>query len=105
MNVELFSYGKIKIYWRYYDNLIDSESYYSIKTACVVTSLESYEVISVGETYCSRKDQFSKEKGRKISLERAIKNFNRKERAKVWLEYFNSKKINSFKHHFIILDK
>ncbi len=54
--------------------------------------------VSHGRASCGEKDQFSKEKGRKISLARALKGLfphnsvpNKKARTAVWIAYLNRK--------------
>jgi len=51
------------------------------------TSNKESTPISTGNTTCSVKDQFSKNKGRKISMSRALAMFNRSEREQFWNEY------------------
>lgn len=61
-------------------------------TSCTVKigEKERPRVLS-GEAFCSVKDTFCKEKGRKISLSRAIKNLPRWQRREVWWAYFDRK--------------
>lgn len=42
-----------------------------------------------GVAYCNPNDQFVKDKGRKMSLARAIKEFPREVRVKIWEAYLN----------------
>lgn len=44
----------------------------------------------IGEAYCSIKDVFCKEKGRKVALAKVLQNIpDRGVRRQVWNEYFN----------------
>jgi len=49
-----------------------------------------------GASYCSIKDQFCKETGRKLALTKAIKSFPKDERRQIWDQYFKitGKKFN-----------
>lgn len=49
----------------------------------------TWVVVSQGETECSRKDQFVRETGRKIALERALWGWSQPSRARAWAAYRN----------------
>lgn len=58
--------------------------------ALTVCELDLEGSTITGEAYCSIKDVFSKEKGRKVSLAKALSNIpDRSVRRQVWNEYFN----------------
>lgn len=55
-------------------------------TICVIFN-EAGDAISSGTTNVHPKDNFCKEKGRKIALSRAIKSWDKAYREQVWNEY------------------
>jgi len=89
----------VEIYWGHIRALaikginID-EVPYSYRTSCSIKIND--KVVFSSYAYCSKKDQFSKKKGRKISLTRALEFFVEKEVRKIiWQEYFKQWKIIS----------
>lgn len=62
------------------------------KTECLIKHA-SGEVLWTGAALCSKGDQFSKEKGRKVSLARALRTakFTRVDRLEFWNTYFGRK--------------
>ena len=72
--------------FRYYHNLFDER----LVTQCLV---ECGSLTHVGAAYCSPKDNFSRIKGRKIALARAIKDLPRSERKVIWDEYLDKCKV------------
>jgi hypothetical protein len=78
--------SRYSIRWRH-----DVEGRY---TSCMVEKLgELGYRMFIGEAaaICSVKDQFCKETGRRVSLARAIKGFEREKRAQIWAEYWRQK--------------
>jgi hypothetical protein len=76
--------GKLYIVkWRHQRMPNDSRG-----TECVILNGDK-ETVSIAATTCSAKEQFKKDKGRKISLARAFKKltFNKTERKVFWDEY------------------
>ncbi len=61
-------------------------------TRCAITNLDNASVFIVGLAFCSVKDTFSKETGRKVSLTKALESFSKEFRTLVWRAYFNRKK-------------
>lgn len=61
---------------------------YERGTTCIIFDVKGDE-ISSGSANVHPRDNFSKETGRKISLTRAIKNFNAEARTQIWNEYRN----------------
>jgi hypothetical protein len=59
-------------------------------TICWIKN-EKLEEVNVDQTFCSIKDNFCKEKGRKISLARAIEEFDKPVRTEIWKAYLNRK--------------
>ena len=59
----------------------------------VITRKISTKIIGKGVAICSKKDNFSKERGRKIAMLRAMKNgsIQKSERALIWEVYRNLK--------------
>ena len=55
-------------------------------TTCIIFNEEGVEVSS-GVANVHPKDNFNKEKGRKIALSRAIKTWDKEYRSQVWSEY------------------
>lgn len=57
-------------------------------TTCSIFTRDG-RLVSSGEAQCSKKDMFSKETGRKVSLKRALESssFTKEERAAVWEDY------------------
>lgn len=65
-------------------------------TYCYLTPLNKFEPIQLicGHAECASTDHFSRDKGRKISLARALKKTDlpKQERAEIWETYRNMKK-------------
>jgi hypothetical protein len=64
----------------------------SMRTICsIFNETPPKQSISSGSAYCSPKDNFSKEIGRKLTLARAIKklDLSYEIRAQIWKDYFN----------------
>lgn len=63
-------------------------------TNCLIvwSGIES-EINAIGNAFCSYKDNYSKSKGRKTSLKRALENLgvNKEIRKQVWCEYLKIK--------------
>lgn len=66
---------------------------YDHLTRCIVKTKDLHLPIVETTALCSKKDVFSKEKGRKISLKRALEKLHltKQERIKIWKDYFNRK--------------
>lgn len=92
---------ELKIYWRY----CISEMTLKKIVSCYICD-SSGECISEGWAACDRQDKFCKETGRKMSLTRAIKNYEmphwdlpisdsltKAERTQIWQAYFDRKPI------------
>ena len=63
-------------------------------TRCTIMDMETEKgpaVIAITQAWCSVKDQYSKETGRKVSLTRALHHLklDKKQRTDVWHAYFN----------------
>lgn len=52
-------------------------------------------VVGYGESLCHPSDNFSKETGRKNSLNRAISHMSREDRALIWAAYHNRSKLTN----------
>jgi hypothetical protein len=80
--------GNLRIKWDHIDNVLTGRHY----TVCDI--LEEEKNISTGVSFCSHKDNFCRETGRKLSLARALKNTNlsKEERTVIWEIYRNTKK-------------
>lgn len=82
--------NKLKISWKH----IQGEAN---KTVCTLDmmkdgeSVESESNPATATAVCSKKDQYNKETGRKVSLTRAIRLWKRDDRAKIWKAYFARK--------------
>ena len=63
------------------------------KTLCRILRKGAFEclLVTYGQAVCGKKDQFEKEIGRKISLERALKSQDKPFRTAVWEAYFARK--------------
>lgn len=62
--------------------------YINGSTECLIKDVENPEVsIYSGHTYCSPLDQFNKQKGRIVSLTKAIKHLPKDVRTQFWLSY------------------
>lgn len=62
-------------------------TYHRGETYCYIEHGE--EPISIEVAFCSKDDQFHKPTGRKVALTRAIKNFDKEFRTKIWKAYWN----------------
>jgi hypothetical protein len=65
------------------------------QTNCIVYKVHSGGMfntdgvkVSEGMAVCDTRDQFVKEDGRKVSMTKALKKLNKKDREKVWAYYF-----------------
>lgn len=76
--------GPFDITFRYYRES-DKTPY---ATECFLTDKQG-EAVAMGAADCHSGDPFDKEKGRKIALKRAIKNFSRTDRREFWRAYFD----------------
>lgn len=70
------------------NNKLVDEIEYVGTTVCVLSALDTGEVIAEGLAFCSKQDIYSKAKGRKISLRRAVVGLPREDRTAIWLRYF-----------------
>ena len=68
-----------------------------VDTECVISyfsqSIEgkkTYAPVALGHAHQSPKDQYVRSVGRKISLTRAIKDFDKRERTKIWGMYWEN---------------
>lgn len=59
-------------------------------TECLIKS-ETNIPITTNSAFCSGKDNFCREKGRKISLSRAVMFFDKQVRTEIWKAYLNRK--------------
>lgn len=59
------------------------------ETVCLIDIEGSDETYTAGSSVCAKSDQFSKEKGRKIALTRAIGGYGRPFRQAAWNCYLN----------------
>lgn len=83
--------GKIKFSYDHYPVLNEKDELkFSKSTICTI---EYKDMLLRGEAICSLRDIFSKRKGRKIALARAIENLNRKERTGIWESYKEKHKL------------
>ena len=78
---------------------IQNELGKKVSTLCLIEEiLEDGEksTVGAGQTLCSKKDNFDRNKGRLISFTRALKNsgFDRITRLKFWYEYHKAHKKN-----------
>lgn len=61
-------------------------------TTCSVFMIDGSEPLEyLGQAYCSVKDEYNKEKGRKISLTKAVENLPKETRKIIWEGYFSRK--------------
>jgi hypothetical protein len=77
-----------RVRWRYTD------AFSKKTTACAIHSLNPQVPIGIGFAECTVTDQFKKDKGRKLSLLRAMKNagISKEERYLLWEKYRNMSK-------------
>lgn len=97
MKIQINSQKSFWIVWRY-ETLFSEypEVGRSVRTICSITddSIQgSPYVVATGSAMCSSNDQFVKETGRKISLDRAIRQLKlpKIERTIVWNTYLKRK--------------
>lgn len=57
-------------------------------------STHELEIQSVGGSYVSKKDQYSHDKGRKISFSRALLGLSKEQRLPFWKAFFNMRHEN-----------
>lgn len=81
--------------WQYHNKVVmdkKGKNHDCVRTECtIVTNLGNHH--SHGNAVCSIKDTDEKEIGRKVSLTKAIKYFNKIERAKFWEVYRTMTKV------------
>lgn len=67
-------------------------------TTCYLIKRKNKVVVDVGRSFCSIRDQFNKNKERKVALERLANsedfNFPREERREIWAAYFAARNGN-----------
>lgn len=87
-----------RVYWRHLAGLkgIHENVSFNGITECRVEPPDgaSEAKVLLGEAFCSLKDRFNKEKGRKVSLSRALDVFPKDIRKKFWETY--GKEIGAF---------
>jgi len=76
-------FGKIVVTWKYGNR---NNGSISVHTICEINTINK-ERISRGMAQCSPKDNFCKNRGRKISLQRALLSFNVEQRLHFWEAY------------------
>lgn len=82
----------LKFYFEYTRD--DEDQPYAVTCDIYDTSKPINEdFIGSGESYCNPVDQFSKKRGRKIALKRAIEHLSREERKVIWEAYFKRSKV------------
>lgn len=57
------------------------------EVTCIIENKEK-NLVAKSIVYCSEKDQFNKDTGRKLSLTKAIRHFPKSKRKLFWREYF-----------------
>lgn len=67
------------------------QSHKGRETVAIVTDKNNRELSA--STICAEKDNFSKFKGRKIALSRALSSLSREERKHLWMGYLEKVKI------------
>ena len=95
MKVELSS-TVYQITWQhfnYQNTSIEKMSQTSVKfsqTRCFIVNIATNIVVAEGQAILSAKDNYNRNKGRKISLRKALtwSSFLKAERKLIWLEYF-----------------
>ena len=75
-------YKDMSITWRHTNNGAGSVGI----TECFIRNKDGKEILG-GTSVCSPRDNYCKQTGRKLSLARAIKMFNREVRSEIWAEY------------------
>ena len=75
---------------------IKKQSHIKGATRCTLAMLDkegNKEIVAITQAWCSVKDPYNKERGRKISLTRALNEagLNKEERTQVWEAYLNRK--------------
>lgn len=76
-----------KIFWRY---IVKKKKH---QTDCTIVNLNDNFIVGKGSTLCSKKDQFQKDIGRKISLSRALSqgdkaySLTKEQHAEIWEGY------------------
>lgn len=78
--------GKYRVYWRHTNFPKDKKV--STVTICSILKDGSIAPAVQGFSTCSREDDFCKDKGRKISLTRALREYPREFRTQIWQAYF-----------------
>jgi len=81
--------GSLKIRWRY----VQRVNMPPLTFCGILKGDDPKKIVTAGVAACATNDHFSKETGRKLSLARAMKNYNmpKEERCVVWEIYRNTK--------------
>lgn len=95
MRVET-SAGTYFIDWKHQETNIKRKI--KIVTTCYIKD-DKLTPIENNHAYCSVKDNFNKEKGRKISLARAMQYFDKPVRKEIWEAYLNRKPKAYMEYH------
>jgi hypothetical protein len=88
----------IKVSFKHYP--VTEDDKISFETVCSIVPTGQKAPFICGVAFCSKKDQFNKEVGRKLALKRALDrnlaNWDKIQRTIIWKAYFNRSK-NEFK--------
>ena len=90
-----FENGIVTIKWQHWRNHKDDITLdpFSGTTKCIVRT-PTNEICA--ETVCSKQDRYDKERGRRISLTRALQykilQLTKKDRAKIWKQYLEKRR-------------
>lgn len=90
----MFRYKQYKVEFFHSTSLLGPCVPWSQQTVCTIT--EDHETVSeisgYGVAMCSRKDHFSRSKGREIAFQRALSNLtaDKSKRREFWLAFWNS---------------
>lgn len=91
VNTEKFGEVRVSFIHHNPEKPCKKEALFHYGTYCSI-SAEDDEVVGRGSTVLAFGDQYDKNRGRKLSLARALKNagFNRDERTEFWMNYFST---------------
>lgn len=61
-----------------------------VRTVCIITDVDSVQVIARASSSVHPNDNPCRSTGRKLSLTRAVKDFDKEVRSEIWSAYFKS---------------
>ena len=79
-----FDNEKYVVSWKHVQN---PDNQQNGKTYCFIKDISKSSVVAQGEAVCSKKEQYNRQRGRKVSMMRALQNLPKQNRLTFWTTY------------------